>query len=97
MTATVDVGGPFKIETKPYTIAAQVELAAADEVTSTPAVDAEATPETPEAEPASEADIAKTDESPATEGKKTANWIVLSALIGLGLAAAGFAIYKKTA
>lgn len=67
LTATVDVGGPFKIETKPYTIAAKVVLAAADGKPSTP----------------------------ATESKGP-NWIILSALIGLGIAAAGVAIYKKT-
>jgi hypothetical protein len=77
-------------------IAAKVELAAADEVTSTPAtgpaVAAQAALETPK--PASA--TATSDESSVKEGMKTANWIVLSALIGLGVAAAGFAVYKKT-
>jgi hypothetical protein len=67
LTATVEVTGPFKIETKPYNIAAKVALAAADDIPSTPATKS-----------------------------KGANWIILSALIGLSVAAAGFAIYKKT-
>jgi hypothetical protein len=65
-------------------------LAAADDKTSTLA----ATPAASEAEPAAE--TAQPVEGPVTEGMKTANWIVLSALIGLGVAAAGVAIYKKT-
>ena len=96
MTATVDLGGPFKIETKPYTIAAQVELAEAEEMASKPealetkpAVAAEVAPEAPGAKPVSETSQA--------EGMKAANWIVLSALIGLGVAAAGFAVFKKSA
>jgi hypothetical protein len=86
----VDVGGPFKIETKPYNIAAKVELAKADDKpdTSTPATK----PETPTAEPAPV--TTQVQESP-TKVKKGANWIILSALIGLGVAAAGFAVYKK--
>ena len=84
LTATVEVGGPFKIESKPYTIAAQVVLAA-DDKTSTPAVT-----------PAVAKDTSETrEESPATKSKGK-NWIILSALIGLGVTAAGFAIYKKT-
>jgi len=95
LTATVDVGGPFKIETKPYNIAAKVELAADDKPTlpaTEPAI-AEATPETPKVEPVSV--TAQAEESPAKESKG-ANWLVLSALIGLGVAATGVAIYKKT-
>jgi hypothetical protein len=38
---------------------------------------------------------AQAQESPATE-KKGANWIILTALIGLGVAAAAVAILKKT-
>ena len=95
MTAIVDVGGPFKIETKPYNIAAKVVLAADDKPSAplvTP-VAAKTTPEPPKTEP--EPITAQAEEIPATE-KKGANWIILSALIGLGVAAAGVAIYKKT-
>ena len=99
LTATVDVGGPFKIETKPYNIAAKVELAA-DEKPSTPAVKpAEVTeekPETSKAESVEPAPVtAQADESPAAKSKGR-NWIILSALIGLGVVAAGVAIYNKT-
>jgi len=83
LAATVEVAGPFKIETKPYHIGAKVLLAAA-----------EATSEARGAESAPEA--AQAEELPAAQGMKTANWIVLSALIGLGVAAAGVAICKKT-
>ena len=103
MTATVDVGGPFKIETKPYQIAAQDVLVAEEEKVDkitppTPAekpevAETEEKPETPKAEPTPVK--AKTEETPATE-KKGANWIILSALIGLGVAAAAVAILKKT-
>ena len=98
LTATVDVGGPFKIETKPYNIAAKVELAKADDKPDTPALEAKPsvvkTTETPEAESAPV--TIQIQESLATE-KKGPNWIILSALIGLGIAAAGVTIYKKMA
>ena len=104
MTATVDVGGPFKIETKSYTIAAQVELAEAEEVPSTakgseapeakPAVAADVAPEAPKAEPA--AKRIQVEETPTKEGKKSSTWLILSALVGLGVAAAGFAVFKKS-
>ena len=90
LTATVDVGGPFKIETKPYNIAAKVELAKADDK---PEIPSPATkPEAPKAKP--EPVTTQAQESPATESKGP-NWIILSALIGLGIAAAGVAVYKK--
>jgi hypothetical protein len=97
--ATVDVGGPFKIETKPYNIAAKVVLAADDKPSPpAPAPKPEAVvaaPEPPEAKPVEPASVtAQAQESPATE-KKGANWVILSALIGLGVAAAGFAVFKK--
>jgi len=50
-------------------------------------------PETPQAE--STPVTAKTEETPETK-KKGANWIILAALIGLGVAAAAGAIFKKT-
>ena len=50
-------------------------------------------PETSEAEPTPM--TAQTKKTPTTE-KKGANWIILTALIGLGVAAAGVAIFKKT-
>ncbi len=95
LTATVDVGGPFKIETKPYNIAAKVVLAADDKLTPpvTESTIAEAPPETPKVEPTPV--TAQTEETMTTK-KKGANWIILTALIGLGVAAAGFAVYKKT-
>lgn len=59
-----------------------------------PEVDAtEEKPETPKTE--STPVTTKAEESPATE-KKEANWVILSALIGLGVAAAIVAVLKKT-
>ena len=78
-------------------IAAEVELAATDAVTSTPGTElaaAQTAPTPPKVIPAS--GMATSNESSAKEGMNAANWIVLSALIGLGVAAAGFSIYKKT-
>jgi len=90
LTATVEVGGPFEIETKPYTIAAKVELAKADDKSDIPAPATK--PEAPTAKPAPVTTQAQ--ESPAAESKGP-NWIILLALVGLGVAAAGFAAYKK--
>jgi hypothetical protein len=91
------VAGPFQIESKPYAITSKALLAATDDVTSMPAAEpavAEVTPGTLKAEPASES--AHVGESPATDSK-SGSWKIISVLIGLGIVAAGFAIYKKTA
>jgi hypothetical protein len=91
------------METKPYTIAAKVELAATDEAANKPAPPeakpavAESTPKTPEAQPTPAPATEEEDSAAVAESKKTTNWVVLSALIGLGIAAAGFAVYKKSA
>lgn len=103
LTATVDVGGPFKIETEPYRIATQEVLVAdedKDNKTTSPipaekpsVAATEEKPETHKTDPVSV--TTQTKEIPATE-KKGPNWIILTALIGLGVAAAGVAIFKKT-
>jgi mannitol-specific phosphotransferase system IIBC component len=55
-----------------------------------------ATEEKPETLKAESTSVtAQTKEAPTTE-KKGPNWIILTALIGLGVAAAGVAIFKKT-
>jgi hypothetical protein len=71
-------------------------LVATDDAKSPPAsesTDAKATPEVSEVEPATE--TAQAQESPMTDGKG-GTWKIISVLIGLGIVAAGFAIYKKT-
>ena len=50
-------------------------------------------PEAPKAE--STPMVTQAEETPTTE-KKGPNWIILTALIGLGVAAAGVAVLKKS-
>ena len=109
LTATVEVAGPFNIESKPYTmtIASKAVIAATDNAASTGTIEsaaAKAASETPEAEPMSESAPAEvTPEAPIGEVEipttvnRNGNWRIVSVIVGIAVIATGLAIYKKKA
>ena len=84
------MGGPFKVESKPYTITVENKevIAAIDNTTSTGTTK-------PAAEVTPEATIGEV-EIPTTDSRE-GNWIPILVIVAIAAMAAGLAIYKKRA